>query len=90
MTTDQLTELERHAAYCRRQWEAVANHYYSIDPAMREIERKARNTMNRASYAYRQAYQEAENVRLHLERMIEADEQDEYRDRAEWAYPNFM
>ena len=89
MPEETLLELERHATYCRRQWEAVANHYYSIDPAMREIERKARNTMNRASYAYRKAYEEAENVRLHLER-LEADEQDEYRDRYELSYPGLF
>ena len=84
-----LLELERHAAYTRRQFAAVATWQYSVDPSKRAAWRKARNTMNRASYAYRKAYQEAENVRLYLER-LEADEQDEYRDRYELSYPGIF
>ena len=90
MTPETLLELERHAAYTRRQFATVATWQYSVDTEKRAAWRKARNTMNRASYAYRKAYQEAENVRLYLERMIEADEQDELQQRYELSYPGLF
>ena len=76
MPEETLLELERHAAYTRRQFATVATWQYSVDTEKRAAWRKARNTMNRASYAYRKAYEakERKDVELHLEWLAQGQE----------------